>query len=222
MSETETVGEPVKKNKGGRPRKHPVAIAGPSFSDEQFNKLLAVLAANKPDGGIDLAALKTVLESTAAVSASTMKKALKPENEQHPGKSVFSRAQGDVADPRPTLPFEFFMNGYPCHKFPETEHWRELELMCQVVPGEYTVMRKDFTPMAVTVRGERDMTQTLTKVSIEFPVSREEKGLVPPKVVLLYQLVYPDHPRRRFVEAMQEYMQIMLGEETPTPMPVAV
>jgi hypothetical protein len=215
MSETEIVTETApaapKKNKGGRPRKVQESAGG--LSADQFQQLLAVLAANKsePGAGIDIQALKTVLEGTAQMSAVSMRKAMKPENEVHPAKSVFSYPEGDVAKPRPTLPYEFYLNAYPVHKFPETQHWRELELMGQVEPGIYTVMRKDFTPMQVTVSGERDVNQKLTRISVEFPITREERGLVPPQVVLLYQLVYPDNPQRRFVEAMQEYLQMMSG-----------
>lgn len=177
-------------------------------ADEKFNRLLEVLAHSQKSPALDMEALKTLLLETNR----TARKEAKPENETHPGKSVFSYPEGDVARPKPTLDYPFFYNSYPCHKFPETEHWRELELMRQVQPGEYTVMRKDFSLMKVTVTGERDADSKLTAVRVEFPVSREEKALVPPKHVVLYQLVYPDNPRKRFMEAMQEYVQIMLGE----------
>jgi hypothetical protein len=213
MSETETAGAvpAVKKNKGGRPRKVAAPVAsGPSFSDEQFQQLIGVLAANKSESGsgIDLAALKVLLEGTALAT----QKAMKPENQVHPGISALSYPEGDRDRPRPSLPYEFFWNGYPVHKFPETQHWRELELMAQVTPGEYTIMRKDFTPMAVTVDAERDANGAITKLRVDFPISREERGLVPPQIVLLYQLVHSDNPKRRFVEAMQQYLLMMVGE----------
>lgn len=151
---------------------------------------------------------------TQTATAKAMQKAMKPENQTHPGISALSYPEGDVAKPRPALPFEFYWNAYPVHKFPETQHWRELELMAQVKPGEYTVMRRDFTPMTVTVKGDHDATGKLTKVEVEFPISRAERALVPPQVVLLYQLVHPDNPRKRFVEAMQHYLLMQVGEET--------
>jgi hypothetical protein len=176
-------------------------------SDDKFDLLISALT-QKQAGGITKEDLASILEA----NSKTMQKALKPENDTHPGKSVFSHPEGDIAKPKGDLPFQFFYNGYPCHMFPETETWREWELMKQVVPGEFTVMRKDGTVMKVVVTGERDALGKTTKLDVQFPVSREEKWLVPPKSVVLYQLIYPDNPRKRFMEAMQEHLQLIFGE----------
>jgi hypothetical protein len=182
--------------------------------DDKFELLIGALATNK---GITKDDLAEILSGTALLSADAMKKSLKPENDAHPGKSCFAYAEGDVEKPRPTLPFEFFYNAYPWHKFPETQHWRELELACQVQPGAYTVIRRDGTPMPVEVKGDRDVTGKLTSLRVEFVVSRDEKALIPPQSVLLYQLLHNDNPRKAFVEAMTEYFQVVMGGE-----PVAV
>lgn len=213
MDEIETGPAPVvKKNKGGRPRKTAAAPVAAAPSPDQWQQLIAALTANQgaqqAGGGLDLEALKVIISE----SAKEAERIRKPENKEHPGKSALAYPEGDVARPRPVLPFEFFWNGYPVHQFPETEHWRELELMCQVQPGEYTILRKDGTPMQVTVRGERDANGKLFKVLVEFPVSREEKWLVPPKSVLLYQLVHEGSPRQTFVAAMQEYLTTIVAE----------
>lgn len=179
--------------------------------DDKFELLLSVLA-QKDSGGITKEDLAAILTQTAQVSAQTMQKALKPENETHPGLSAFSHAEGDQKQPKGALPFECYYNGYPVHKFPETETWREWQLYSQVKPGEYTVIRKDGTPMHVTVRGEKDALGKLTKVWIEHPILRDEKGLVPPKTVLLYQILHNENPRKAFVEAMQEHIASMLPE----------
>lgn len=165
---------------------------------------------------VELATLQASAKKQEAADAQTatakaMQKAMRPENEFHPGKSVFSYPEGDTARPK-ALPFEFFYNGYPCHKFLETEHWRDVELMARVQPGTFTVLRKDGTQMAVEVLAERDANQVITKLDVRFPISREEKWLVPPVLVVLYQLVHPDHPKRRFLEAMQEYLALTLGD----------
>jgi hypothetical protein len=154
-------------------------------------------------------------EDAQKATAQAMYKAANRSNEEHPGKSVFAYPEGDVAKPRPALPFDFFYNAYPVHKFPETEHWRELELAAQVKPGEYAVLRKDGSKMKVTVTGERDADGKLTKVEVSFPVLRAEAPLVPPKSVLLYQIVHSETktPRRAFLEAMQEHLQQTLGAE---------
>jgi hypothetical protein len=207
----EQLDEPVKKNKGGRPRK----VAAPSLSEDQFSRLIEVLAQRPAGGGegIDAATLREALAGAAKVSAEAAERAANPSNKTHPGLSCFSYPEGDVARARPTLPCAFFYNGYPMHKFPETEHWRELELAAQVQPGEYTTIRKDGSKMAVSVVGERDADGKLTKIEVRFPISREERWLVPPKAAVLYQLVYSDNPRKRFVEAMQEHLAMILGPE---------
>lgn len=225
VTETETPLPPRQswaKKKPGRPARKTAAAAGPSFTEDQFSRLLAVMAATaKPDGAFDLAALKEVLATTSLQTAQAMQKAMKPENQEHPGKSAMSYPEGDVARPRPVLPFEFWYNNYPCHMFPETEHWRELELMVGVTPGRFTTIRRDGSLMHVDVRAERDANQTVTKLFVEFPIAREEKGLIPPKAVVLYQLLHPEHPKRAFVQAMQEYLLMMLGtEDEPLPVPV--
>jgi hypothetical protein len=179
-------------------------------ADEKFQMLIAALVERK-DQGIS----PDTIEKLLAGQATAMQKAMKPENTNHPGFSAFRPKGG----PDPVLPCQFFYNNYPASKFPETLHDRELELMARVVPGEFTVIRKDGSLMIVTVKGERDANQTLTKISVEFPISREDKWLVPPMTVVLYQLVYPDNPRVRFVEAMQEHFALIY---TPAPVPVPV
>ncbi len=215
MSEDVAVidAEPTKKRRGRKPKIQPVEQTG-GLSGEQFNQLLAVLAQSRDSGGgINMAELKEVLTATSRGTAEAMQKAMKPENQDHPAVSCFSYPEGDKAKPKPALPFAFFYNNYPFHLFPETQHYRELELAALVQPGEYTVMRKDFTAMNVTVKGERDGDNKLTKVMVEFPVSREDKWKVPPIIVVLYQLVHPDAPKRRFIEAMNEYMAMFMGVE---------
>lgn len=150
---------------------------------------------------------------TQAATAKAMQKAMRPENETHPGISAFSYPEGDRARPRVTLPFEFFLNGYPCHKFPETEHWRELELMAQVKPGVFTVLRRDGSLMKVDVEGTKDANGTVTRIEVKFPITREERWLVPPKIVLLHQLVHQDADNLQalFLESMTEYMRLTMA-----------
>lgn len=146
-------------------------------------------------------------------TAQAMQKAMRPENETHPGVSALSYPEGDVARPR-ALPFEFYYNGYPCHKFLETEHWREVELMAETEPGDYQVMRKDHSLMTVKVEAERDATQRVTKLEVRFPVSREDKWHVPPKAVVLAQMRRQDLPlKTRFLQASSEWLAITLGAD---------
>lgn len=181
--------------------------------DEKFELLLEALTRQQTPG-IDIGALREVLIETSKQTAGAMQKAMKPENTEHPEISVFNKPGGNRENPKTVLPFEFWYVGYPVHLFPETEHWRELELMAQVKAGEFTVIRKDGTPMSVVVKGEKNANGATTKLSVEFAVSREEKWLVPPKSVLLYQIVHSDgQPKRRFLEAMQEHLTLTMGAD---------
>ncbi len=187
-------------------------------TDDKFELLIAALTAKKEDG-ITPDALKDILSA----QATAVQKAMKPENAQHPGHSCLSYPEGDLARPRHTiLSHEFVYCGYPMSKFPETEHYRELELAEQVRPGTYRVIRKDGSDMEVLVTGDQNPKGELTKVTVTFPISREEKWLVPPKAVVLYQLVHSDHPRKRFIEAMNEWLAITMGMEAEMPVPVRV
>jgi hypothetical protein len=217
MSMTTDMGEPlprpaVKKNKGGRPRKS-VAPA-PILSDDQFAQLLGAIGKANTGGGLDPELLKEALAGAAVAAATHTAHVANPSNTNHPGKSVFNYPEGEVARPKPVPPFAFLYNGYPCTKFMETEHWRECELMGAVTPGEYTVIRTDGSKMGVVVKGETDADGKLTKVDVQFPVSREERVLVPPKAVVLYQIVHAKErtPRQLFVEGMTEWLNITLGD----------
>lgn len=206
--------------------------SGPIYTLEQLRAIvsagMAVTEARalledgySADDVLSLAQLQSEQRTKAATetqqaTAKAMQKAMRPENEFHPGKSAFSYPEGDVARPKVVPPFEFWYNGYPCSKFLETEHWRECELMAQVSPGEYTVIRKDGSKMAVSVTGERDADGKLTRVNVVFPVSREEKWLVPAKSVVLYQIAYAGMgktPKQLYLEAMNEYLAQMFGAE---------
>lgn len=171
-----------------------------------------------PADVLELAQLRSAQAVQSAADAQTatakaMQKAMRPENETHPGISCFSYPEGDQAHPKAPLPFEVFIDTYPASKWPETEHWREWELMAQLQPGEFTIMRKDGIPMRVTVSGERDVNGKLKKVVVDLPKDKDERKQVPPKIVLLQQLVRHGEPARKvFLEATNEYMQLMFGD----------
>lgn len=199
------------KRKPGRPRK-PSAIPAPTFSAEQFEQLIGVLASTRQSGaGITSDDLKDILTGATQVTAAAMQKAMKPENQDHPGISCFSYPEGDQKHPKPTLPYELFWNGYPVHMFPETQTWREMELLCALEPGEYTVLMKDGSKMSISAKAETDADGKVTKLVVSFPVSREDKWRVPSMQVALYQMVHRDRPlRQAFMEAMIDYMQVTL------------
>ena len=164
------------------------APSGPSWTMEQLHEIvsagMSVSDARSllqegfaPDAVLELAkaqAARTVQAAadTQTATAKAMQKAMKPENETHPGISPFSYPEGDKARPRVTVPYEVSYNGYPMTKFPEINHWRECELLALVQPGQFSVLRKDGTKMDVEVKAERDADGKITKMDIRFPVSR--------------------------------------------------
>jgi hypothetical protein len=187
------------------------APPAPMLSAEQFAQLLQVMAANK--SSMDAETLQAILKANSESTAKAMQKAMKPENPQHPGISAFSHPQGDLAMPKPPLPYELFWNGYPVHKFPETETWREwLALSNMPGVGTYTVLRNDTSKMAVTVTGEFNADGKPTKLTVTHPSTREDKDKVPPKPTIIAQMQNPADPKTAFIASMQEQIAALFGE----------
>jgi hypothetical protein len=137
-----------------------------------------------------------------------MKKALKPENDAHPGISVFSYPEGDVAKARPALPYELVWNGYPMHQFPESLHWYELELFCKLQPGEYHISRTDMSTQKVSLVGTKDANGKLTKLEWNAQMSREEARLAAPLAVQAYQVLHQDLPLdESYMDGTTKFMQ---------------
>jgi len=187
----------------GMPIAQAKELAEAGFSAEQLLELADAAIQRNGSGGLTAEQFEKILDG--------QKKAANPSNTNHPGLSVFSHPDGEQKHPKKPMPFEFFYNGYPCHMFPETETWREWELMSQVQPGEYIVLCKGGEKMPVSVRAELDASLKPSKLHVEFTVTRESKNIVPPKTVLLYQLLHQDNLQLRFSEAMQEFYASMFG-----------
>jgi hypothetical protein len=191
-------------------------------SDDRMLLLLEALVQQKQQAQpFDMEALREVLSQNSQATASAMQKALKPENTDHPGVSAFSYPEGDRERPRDSiLPpgVEVWYFRYPMHMFPETEHWRELELAAQVQPGTYTILRKDESTMQIEVVATTNGDGKIRRLEIGLPngagISREDKWLVPPKTVVLYQLVHSKagSPKRVYIKAMQEYLLTTVDE----------
>lgn len=82
-------------------------LAEGGFGFEQIKELAPSLgAARSASGGLTADQLKDIITNT---SVST-RKALKPENERHPGHSVFNYPEGDVARPKPRFVRDVFFN----------------------------------------------------------------------------------------------------------------
>lgn len=187
-------------------------MQAPQLSAEQFAQLLQAIATNKASG-LDAESLTAILERTAQSTATAMQKAMKPENADHPGISVFSHPLGDKAQPKPPLPYELFWNGYPVHKFPETETWKEWLAQSNLPgPGNYPVLRLDGSKMVVEVKAEFNADGQMTKALVTHPVTREDKDRIPPKPAIIAQMHAKDDPKGAFIAAMQEHIGGMFGE----------
>ena len=187
-------------------------VTGANFSDAQFAMLIAALTQNK--SGFDRETLTEILTEAQKNSAGAMQKALHPENDAHPGKSAFAYPEGDVSHPRPALPYEMWWNGFPIHRAVETHHWSELELLVALKPGVYQVIRKDGALATVTVRATKDPAGKISRMDIEFPVTREERHYIAPMFVWLWQMSHPElSPRLSFMKAMQRYLEIQMLED---------
>ncbi len=187
-----------------------------ALTQEQFTALLAAVRAGSSGDQTDR--LEQILLRTAEVSAEAMKRSLNPENKEHPGKSVFSYPEGDMAKPRPVMPYELFWNNFPVHLFPETQHWLELEMMARLQPGEYYVSKaNDEGAQQISVKGERDANQKLTKVRVEIAgIGRDEMRAAPPTVVWLYQMLNSDRPRgETYIEGTTLFMRHVAMQQPP-------
>jgi hypothetical protein len=176
-------------------------------TDDKFELLIGALAARQSEG-----ITKDDLAAILAANANAVQRAIKPENASHPGISALSYPEGDTARPREgILKYEFLIDGYPMHKFPETEHWLELEWAAKIQPGVYKVLRSDHVEMTVTVTGEHDANGNLTKVSIATGRTRENKNLIPPKYVMFRQMLNQDDIWGTYAAASHEWTLATLG-----------
>lgn len=192
-----------------------------ALTQDQFTALLAAVT-QPANGGLDAAALREILLETSKISADAIKALEKKENTHHPGKSAYSYPEGDVAKPRPVLPFELLWNGFPVHQYPETQHWLELELMSRLTPGEYYVSKANNEGAhKVTVRGERDANEVLTRLLVEpDKIGRDEMRAAPPQAVWIYQMLHPDRPlAETYLEGTTLFMQHIAMGKPPTTVP---
>ena len=179
-------------------------------TDEKFEMLIAALSQRQDGGSITKDDLAEILQA----NSKSLQKAMKPENESHPGISVFRPKGGSPPD----IGFKFFYFNYPVSQFPETQTDAELALASQLKAGKFTVLRKDGTPMQIEVSAKQDVNGKTEEMSVGLPagfsMTKEDKTLLPPMEVMLYQLVHSGEKSARaiFVTAMQQYLATMDAE----------
>jgi hypothetical protein len=152
--------------------------------------------------------LAEILKQTGLTTASAMQKALKPENQFHPGVSCYSYPEGDRDKPRPTLKCEMSWVGCSIQSGNDGNmHWFELELLNQIDPGVYEVTKTDNSTTQLTARGSRDVTGKLDRLDFTFPVRDGERHNAAPMAVWLLEVL-----GMTYMEAMQKYLQVQIDD----------
>lgn len=123
------------------------------------------------------------LQKQARYQAEAHQRLVNPSNPNHPGISVYSNPKGEVADPKPPLKCQMFWVGY--EETIDTLTPIEVDLLNQMVPGEYQFSRTDGTPEKLSVTGETDSRGRLTKMNFLFTCRGEFRHNLPGKVQML-------------------------------------
>lgn len=124
-----------------------------------------------------------LLKKRAAYDAEAMERRQNPSNKTHPGKSVFSYPEGEVARPKPRLKCQMFWVGY--EETADTLTPEEVTLLNQAEPGTYKFSRTDGSPDQLTIDGQRDAGGHLRMMNFHFKCRGEFRSTVPSKVAML-------------------------------------
>lgn len=192
-----------------------------ALTHEQFAELLQMVG-QASGSGVTAETLRTILREVSQISATSMRKALKPENPQAPDISVYSYPEGELAKPRPKLRCDITWGGAPLRDLAHTLTAREIDLLNQIEPGVYRVTRTDGQTVELAVTGTRGATGAWETLTAVFPVTRQDKDFIPPLPVWLYQITHADaDPRVSFMEGMQAHLAAALRDAEAKARPLA-
>lgn len=125
------------------------------------------------------------LKKQAQYQAEANKRLLRPENEQHPGVSVYrpnGRKDGLA------LKCKMYWCGYPMDAETETEE--ELTLLNQIDQvGEFTYHKTDGTIEKFTITGEKDAAGNWARILLHFPCQGDHRHNQPTKVAQLREVL---------------------------------
>jgi hypothetical protein len=153
-----------------------------TLTEDQFSAILSKL------GGPNAEEQKSLILLQAEENAKAQKKALRPENERHPGHSVYAYKEGDLARPRPSMTCPTFWVGQPVEGDVDTAE--EMELLNQLPLGNYTCSKSDGSQFRVTVEGDRDpVTGKLSQKAVWFPTRGEHKNNLNSRVTMLREML---------------------------------
>lgn len=180
-----------------------------AMTPEQIAELLKAIKSDDDD----------LLKKKADYDAQAMKRVLKPENETHPGISVYNPL-GERDHPKPKLACAAYWVGYDLREDNLTPE--EITLLNALVEqtitdgfphvddqgkacAKYDCQRTDGSPLMVTVYAVRDGAR-LNKIDVQFPCRGEQKFNLPSMSALLRQMLNVMEPKQ--AEALAEIARL--------------
>ena len=128
------------------------------------------------------------LKKQAQYQAEATKRAMRPENETHPGVSVYNPL-GERDHPKPPLKCKMFWCGVD--EQIEVLTREEVELMNQLMPGSYPFHRTDGSVDKLTVTAESDAYGVWTRMFVDFPATGDARANLPSRVAMLREVLAP-------------------------------
>jgi hypothetical protein len=147
-----------------------------------MTQLKELIASARGDQGSD-----DYLRKMAEYQAEANRRALRPENEQHPGISVYSNPDGDLKDQKPDLKAKVFWVGYPLEK--DTLTPEEVALINDLQPGNYSFTRTDGTKAQAEVTARLDAGGAIARLEVVFPAKGDAHKTLPPMTVMLREML---------------------------------
>ena len=131
------------------------------------------------------AAAEADKQGDADRTAKATRRALRPENETHPGKSVYNPTGG----PWPDMPYEGIWVVEPVHQDYQCTV-EEIELFVALQPGKYMCQRSDGSPLPVEVSVERGGPENkVTKKKVWFNTRDQLRHNLPPKTAMMREMI---------------------------------
>ena len=156
-----------------------------------------------------IAALRTLkgdddetLQRRAKYEAEAHARLTRKENEQHPGISVYSYPEGDVARPKAPLKCEMFWVGYPLEVEGLTP--TEVDLLNQADEGEFVFHRTDGAFEKLSVKGQTDTHGRLRRLEFYYPCRGENRNNLPSMTALLREAYGRKSQEQLELDALRE------------------
>ena len=157
----------------------PSATEGIAAVLAQMATLLGEMRSSGNSGG-DTSVIAKLLEQQERLLVKTI-----PENAAHPGISVYSNPEGDLANPKPPLKCKMLWAGY--EESTDTLTPLEVELLNRMEPGVYRVRKTNGVEIKLTVAAKRNDRDDLEELSFSFPCKGDARHDHGSKVSYLQQ-----------------------------------